>query len=550
MTQILPEPNESARSYLVRLSAENDYLELKQMFTDYSDVKFIGMNSNEASIVECASNLVENVESDMFWPIPSEHQAQLSYLLHRKPVACPMCMQNQNFLCKDWQLMPISHCTKHCIPLVTHCSCGERLDWDANLLEYGCSKCLNSWGEIASFSKAEPLPEHVSYFYNLKFEDRASFLEDLSQAIYRILRPYDSIHNKIKLIPNVINDWKVIAQDGYALLTNMNAIEKWCKSVAKVRQEHHSLGEHSVFYPIFNLQTSLKGNWLIKGVKPNFTSFSPTDDILEDHFKTPCSVRSNAALKERDIFFANTQLRNHVDQVGFAEMMNCSIKFAREIFKLSLFNNISSLRKDRNSIVDIRLFVNHIALLNTEDADSTVYISDLNQLKCNYSLSDEDLALEIIIAKLPIYIDEAKDNFADAIKVNEKVIINFLETEFLNKPHVKCIRTKTAKIIGIPRKLVSQLGEAGILIEHEASGDNKKYTGKSIANFLAHYECVERWGAIHGVDIFTITLALMRNKLTPIFEPSIFKKSPELIATLNKLYCPKWQKKNQLSLPL
>jgi hypothetical protein len=459
-------------------------------------------------------------------------------------------MRDQNFLCRDWQLMPITHCSKHNIPLITHCSCGERLDWDVNLLEYGCSKCLSSWDEIASFSKIEALPEHISYFYNLKFAQRAPFLADLSEAIYRVLRPYDSIHNKIKLIPNVIRDWKAIAKDGYALLTDIKTIEKWCKSVAKIRQEHHTLGEHSVFYPIFNLQTSLKGDWLIKGIKPNFASFAPTDYVLEDQLETPCSVRNSAAMKERDTTLANIQLRNHVDQVGFAEMMNCSMVFTRKVFQLPLFNSVTTLRKGRNSIVDIRLFISHVALLNTEDEDNTVYLSDLHQLKCNYSLSDEDLALEIITARLPIYIDEAKSNLTDSIKVNEKVIINFLETEFLNKHHVKCIRTKTAKIIGISTTLVSQLGEAGILVEHETSGDTKKYTGKSIANFLAHYECVERWGAIHNVDIFTITIALMRNQLTPILEPSIFKKTPRLIATLNKLYCPKWQKKKQLSLPL
>lgn len=160
------------------------------------------------------------------------------------------------------------------------------------------------------------------------------------------------------------------------------------------------------------------------------------------------------------------------------------------------------------------------------------------------------MAYEIIAAKLPLHIDKTRNTLIDSIEINEKVTISFLETEYLKKSGVNFTKVTTAKIICISRTLVGQLGKTGILDEHNSSQDNKRYTGKSIADFLTNYECIERWGAIHDVELYTIMLALMRNKIDPIFESSIYKKTPKLIATLNKLYCPKWQKRKQLSLPL
>lgn len=66
MTQILPANNESARSYLVRLSTENDYIEVKQLFSHYQDVKTINIASSESSIIECVCNLVDEANPTSF----------------------------------------------------------------------------------------------------------------------------------------------------------------------------------------------------------------------------------------------------------------------------------------------------------------------------------------------------------------------------------------------------------------------------------------------------------------------------------------------------
>ena len=546
MTQILPETNESARSYLVRLSSENDYIEIKQLFSHYQDEKMINISSSENSIIECVCKLVD-ADPVSFWPMSDE---QLSYLINRKPVACPMCMREQNYLVRDWQLMPITHCIKHQTKLFDKCSCGEKFDWDSTLTEYGCSKCLSSWDEIASHCQIEAAPEHVLHFNSLSFEERALFLEDLAESIYRVMRPYDSMHNKVKQLPTIVDDWFDATSRGYALLTDINAVNTWCKSLANIRAYYQVLGEGAIYYPVFNLQNKLNEKWLIKGVKPSLASFSPIEKRLGESSSTPCRIRNEAAKKECNVGLANEQLRNHVDQLGFAEMFKCSVELTRNIFKLACFNNITTIRSGRNSIIDIRIFMDYVKSCDTEDSENTLYLSELGDLKANYLLSDEELALEIIAAKLPLYIDKVQSSFVRSIKVNERVIINFLETEYLNKPDIKFTRTKTAKIIGISRTLVSQLGKAAILIEHDPYLNNKRYTGKSIANFLTNYECIERWGAIHHVDIYTITLALIKNGLNPIFESSIYKKTPKLVSTLNQLYRPNYSKRKQIPLPL
>ncbi|WP_175623892.1 TniQ family protein [Pseudocolwellia agarivorans] len=550
MTQILPNNNESARSYLVRLSAENDYIEVKQLFSHYRNIKVINIASSESSIIECVCNLVDTVEDASFWPVSDEQQEHLSYLIDRHPVACPMCMRDQNYLVKDWQLMPITHCAKHQIKLINKCSCGEKFDWDSTLIEYGCSKCLSSWDDIANHCQVEIMPEHVLHFHSLGFEERASFLEDLAESIYRVLRPYDSLHNKIKLLPTMVDSWSDTAKQGYALLTDINAINTWCQSLASVRHQYKAVGERAVYFPVYELQKRLQGNWLIKGVKPNYVSFAPKNELLNESTISPCRIRNESAKKELNDELANEQLRHHLDPIGFAEMFNCGIALTRKLFKLECFKNTNSINSRRNTIIDIRLFMSSIRTCDTEVPENTVYLSELEELMSNYLLSDELLAFEIIAARLPLHIDKTKNSLIDSIKINEKVIINFLETEYLKKFGANFTKVTTAKIIGISRTLVGQLGKAGILVELDPSSDSKRYTGRSIANFLANYECIDRWGAIHNVDLYTIMLALIRNKIDPIFETSIYKKTPKFVSILNNLYHPSCQKRKQLSLQI
>jgi len=550
MTQVLPLENESARSYLVRLSAENDYIEVKQLFSHYIDVKAMNILSSESSIIECICTLANNVAAPFFWPVSDEKQEQLSYLINRHPVACPLCMRDQNYLKKDWQLMPITHCVKHQIKLLNKCSCGEKFDWDSTLLEYGCSKCLSSWDDIANDCQVEELPEHVSHFHSLAFEERAQFLKDLAEAVYRVHRPYDSLHNKLKLLPTIVDNWCDTAKKGYAFLTDISAMNEWCQSLAGVRQEYKVLGERAVYYPVYDLQKRLKGNWLIKGVKPSYVSFAPKNELLYESTITPCRFRNESAKKEINDILANEQLRHHVDPEGFTEMFNCGIGLTRKLFKLDCFKNTTSIKSRRDAIIDIRLFISSIRECDTEVPENTLYLSELEELKSNYLLSDESLAYEIIAARLPVYIDKTKGTLTDSIKINEKVIINFLETEYLKQSGAYFTKVTTAKIIGISRTFVGQLGKAGILVELDPTCDSKRYSGKSIACFLTNYECIERWAAIHKVDLYTIMLALIRNKIEPILKSSIYKKTPKFVSILNSLYHPSYQKRKQLSLQL
>jgi len=387
-------------------------------------------------------------------------QEQLSYLIDRHPVACPLCMRDQNYLMKDWQLIPITHCVKHQIKLLNKCSCGEKFDWDSTLLEYGCSKCLSSWDDIVNDCQVEELPEHVSHFHSLAFEERAQFLEDLSEAIYRALRPYDSLHNKIKLLPTIVDHWSDAAKQGY-----------------------EALGERAVYYQVYELQKRLQGNWLIKGVKPSYVSFAPKNKLLYKSTITPCRFRNESAKKESNDILANEQLRHHVDPEGFTEMFNCGIGLTRKLFKLGCFKNTTSIKSRRDAIIDIRLFISSIRECDTEVPENTLYLSELEELKSSYLLSDESFAYEIIAARLPVYIDKTKGTLTDSIKINEKVIINFLETEYLKQSGAHFTKVTTAKIIGISRTFVGQLGKAGILVELDPTSDSKRYSGKSIACF-------------------------------------------------------------------
>ena len=551
MTGLYPIENESIRSFLIRLAIANSEDVSNSLFRDYQDGKNVRMNSCEESLHSLACSLVDTCSMDSFSPVPEQAQCGNSRLGHRaitkrEPHVCPDCMTMQNHTEAHWQLYPITHCNKHHKRLISTCICGENLVWDEDLLHYGCCHCDASWQQISTMSTTEKVPAYIEHFHQLPMEKRSDFLEDLLTACMRALRPYDSVHHGIKQLRHVELDWATLCTQAFALLTDKDAIEQWCRSISSARQKYSVIGSGAVFHPLQTMQAKLHQTWLVHAFKPTLASTENSNDLLLYHHMTSCNIRNKAIVGfERDE--ANQQLIHHIDQNAFAQILGCDLELARQLFKIPSISSLTKVGKGRYSFIDIRDFVEQTKQQNIAKSCETIKLTQLSELLNNYMMSTDDVLVEIYKHQLPIYVDKTANTLIEAIKINEEMLAHHLESTYLeNEPVISLIGA--AHILNLPRNLVKQLGALGLLKEVPCKTFAHDYTGKSIATFLKNYECIIRWASQHHVCEAKVVKTLKASGFKPVMAPFVFAKTPVLESALNEQFGNHWKVQEQLEL--
>ncbi len=553
MTEIPPHHNESIRSYLTRLTLANDYLVAKHLFDEYSENKHISINSCEESLFEFAQQIAGIEDTGIFSPIPSEEAAigskgQLGYrtLMDKNPHVCPACMASQNHTLSHWQLYPITHCQTHDMQLISHCMCGEKLNWNEELLNYGCSECDASWREIAALRPRSETPAYVRHFHQVTNEETTEFIEDLLTASMRALRPFDSVHHGIKQLPNYVSNWSELCDLAYKLLTDKDTIEHWCSSMLYTREHYSILGDKATFYPIITMQERLHNKWLVSGFTPKMCNIVPSAITLQCNHVTACSAR-NKSMEDCSLFEKDEQLINHLDQSGFAKMLGCDLALSRELFKIPSISTVTKVGRGRFSFIDISDFINQTKDQNTAKQHETSSLGELHELLEMYTLTSEELLVEIYKHELPIYIDLTANSLVDTICINETVLADFLETTYLNNEANVSI-SRAMRILSISRNQVIQLGKMAYLDKLPSKPSTPTYSGKSIAHFLTNYVCIERWAAINHACHGKVTKAIKDQGILFSLAPFIYKKSLELNNLLANYSGHLWQAQEQLTL--
>jgi len=553
MTEIPPHYNESIRSYLTRLSLANDYLVAKHLFDEYSENKHISINSCEESLFEFAQEVAGIEDTSIFSPIPLgaatiSCKGQLGYrtLMDKSPHVCPACMASQNHTLSHWQLYPITHCQTHDMQLMSHCVCGEKLNWSEELLNYGCNECDASWREIAALQPLNEIPAYVTHFHQVTNEETTEYIEDLLTASMRALRPFDSVHHGIKQLPNYVSNWPELCDFAYKLLTDKDTIERWCSSMLYTREHYSILGDKATFYPIITMQERLHNKWLVSGFTPKMCNVVPSAITLRCNHVTACSAR-NKSVEDCSLFEKDEQLINHLDQSGFAKMLGCDLALSRELFKIPSISTVTKVGRGRFSFIDISDFITQTKEQNTAKQHETCTLGKLRELLEMFTLTSEEILVEIYKHKLPIHVDLTANSLIDTICINNSVLADFLESTYLNN-ETEITISRAMRILKISRKQIIQLGEMTYLDELPSKSSTRIYSGISIANFLADYVCIERWAAINNACHGKVTKAIKEQGILFSLAPFIYKKSFELNNLLVNHSGHLWQAQEQLAL--
>lgn len=551
MTGLEPISNESIRSFIIRLAVANDYVMVNHLFGEYQSPKHANMGSCEDTLISLVHSLTSIPDEQVFSPIKvgitkSSNRLGHHVITQRHPVVCADCMTIQNHTDAHWQLYPMTHCLKHEKRLISRCICGEFLVWDEDLLYYGCCHCDAPWQQIAARQEREEVPTYIRHFHQLPETQRGDFIEDLLTACMRALRPYDSVHHGIKQLPHCDVDWADLCCQAFALLCDRDTIEQWCQSIVHVREQYAVMGDHAVFHPLKTMQDRLHQKWLVNGVMPSLMHTSPSIHIFPHHGLTSCNARNNAVL-HLDGNDKNQSFIHQIDQRGFAKISGCKLELARNLFKIPSISSLSLVGRGHFSFIDITEFINQTKIQNTEKQCQTSGLADLNEIFERYTLTAEDILIEIYKHHLPIYINKSANTLLEAVCLNEMVLTKHLESTYLNhEPSV--ILTKTMKILGIPQKRVIQLGTLKLLKELPIKQNHHEYSGESIAQFLAGHICIEHWATLNHCCPSKITHTLSSLGIPPVISPYVFAKTPTLLEALSIEAGEHWQAQEQLAL--
>jgi hypothetical protein len=547
LTKLPVEAGECIRSYVIRLAIANDYDTLTRFFNETSNGKKLNINSSQKSITELVKSLDVRLEQQSFLPATQQIKRAIGaeFMMHEEPHVCPHCLVEKDGVEAKWQLLQFTHCDVHHCELITDCQCGEPFEWNETLLSYGCSNCYSSWNEIVKHTEIKDLPAHVEHFSLLPFNARESFLEDMMTVAIRALRPFDSVHHKIKKLRDCKVNWTDLMTQSFKMLSDSSTITQWMQNLIFTRNHYKSLGDNAVFYPIATLKERLHLDWLIKGYKLKFNTTSPSTQLLSSHGLTTCHFRNSSALKETTKTKEETQFVNQVDQVAFVKMTGCSINTARAIFKMKFIKILSKFGKGRYAFIEMDSFIKRLTLMNSLPPANTVAISQLKGVLSTFCLSPEEVCIKIVNAKLPVYINPNAADFVSSFQVNELQFFEFLEGEYINNSFSL---SHTAHLLKIPRDKVKRFGCINLLESLPAPKGQYLYSGASISQFLAQYECLERWAEIHDLCLDKVLKEVISQGIKPTFSPFVFEKSTTLANLLNTLHGNQWYHPEQLTL--
>ena len=147
--------------------------------------------------------------------------------------------------------------------------------------------------------------------------------------------------------------------------------------------------------------------------------------------------------------------------------------------------------------------------------------------------------------ELPIHIDASAKTLVDGISINEEVLAKHLETTYLEHEQEVTL-TRVKSILCIPRNRVLQLVKQGLLNELPSKQNTHMISGVSIANFLAKYECIERWAGLHHACRGKVLNSLHQAGFGAEMPPFIFNKTERLQNFLTNKYGILWTRQEQL----
>lgn len=273
-----PLPTENLSGYLLRLGKLNGIFSLTEM---------LALSTGPDRCTQRASGWIQKHSTFAFLDGLDEHlglhlpgvrshfraQYHMPWMMDARrsimdielnlPRICPKCVAEKGFIDWRWNLAVTGRCPEHHLPLIAECpKCGKPLRWEAHLLT-GCESCCVPWEKmpVAPAGEVTSLEKRVwgckDFSLEIPVEDEASkLLQDVCHAIRVLSRPFDSVHEPVRRVPNC-RDHSKLVDLAYAVLDAKEPVLQWAAACRERRADLGYLGERVVLAPIYNLAKNL-----------------------------------------------------------------------------------------------------------------------------------------------------------------------------------------------------------------------------------------------------------------------------------------------------
>lgn len=547
-----PESGESPAGYLLRLADINGYFDLAELIDESSSLGKYRLNSCMDSLGELATQLGSVNHFELLSPKSVQHNVNqvnslpFKPILIRAPRICPICMAEGANIKAEWHVMQITHCEHHHVPLIEHCSCGAKLNWDETLLSYGCSSCGKAWDE---FDKTkQELPKFMAAFFALEVNERANYISDITAAALTRVRPYDTIVDTNHLKAKHAASWPELLEAGYELLTEPAVYEQWLSSCLLVRSKFKSLGNRVIFYPFYRLKTQLQGDWLIKNKQPTVFNISPSN------LKLPSEARSlnnkrNVMVEGLGIEAKDDGYIHHVNRESLADMLEVDITVAREIFTLDFLTSFTNEKLSRNNISCIRPLLEQALKSAQNPLITATPLSKLSEFIHGFGATSANVLVAIFKGDLNCSVNLSEQHFLDCISVDKVQVSDYLSGPFmLDKSRIFSM-TQVTRILGLPRNIVAEVAKQGVIEEVPSPKNQHNYKATSVSGFLEQYIVISVWADTHECCESKVIKSLRLAGFKASWNHSVFKKTSSLLETLESIKLEdSWKVSEQLAL--
>ena len=547
------QPGESSLGYLLRLADRNGYYELKDLLIETNSLGVFHQHSQYSELSSLAQNLgnVGNIQhlNPEIVDVNKGFLTHVTYapVLSSKPRVCPACMAEGSKIKADWHIMQITHCEKHHVELIDKCSCNTDFEWNESLLNYGCDNedCGKAWLQFDN--NAIELPAYMKHMFSLNKVERIHFINDLTAAALIAVRPYESIIEKSLLKEEHFSNVVSFLSKGYDLLTNHQVIGEWISTCATVRDKYRPLGNMSVYFPIYRLQSVLIMQWLIKNEKPSIASVSPKALSPFQVYKSLCPRRNVMASMSKDK--PELDFINQINRESIALMLNIPITEARAIFNALNIDDYANGELRRNNIGYISKLVENLNICSNSNNLQLVSLANIKSKCFNEGIEFTDVLIAIFDGSLEVALSGKSTDFLDSILIDETKLLQYIKIS-LKEDNTKTLSlTQVSKMTRLPRNVVAEIATNNVFIEVPSTKNRHDYSANSVVTMMDNYFIVSLWAEKMGLCESKIIESLLQKGFSVAFGYNIFKKSDELHKELQELKSSKlYQQAEQFEL--
>lgn len=426
----------------------------------------------------------------------------------RHPKFCPLCLINNGFHRKEWEVITNTHCALHKIFLIDRCTtCGCLAQWDSFNFSC-CAYCSTSWSSIKTVNSNLPP------FYGLKPQDAA--FDALIRAFHFTLRPCDLIFENIYTLSLDNEDIYFHLMQAHYLLASYKFRVEWFSSYSDLVFEvnlHHLLCEMKSVIDNVSL-TYIKVKTSYQAIEPKFKIKHPVQGVCR-------KLRLKLAISESDL---NAQLKISES----ARFLGVDLKSLHYLFRKGFIRPLNPYHPHRMQLYDVRnlqkLSDRLIEKCVTEsfyrNSDDLISLSNFER-KLTYFNIHKGQFIELLIESDLILIWPKSGLVWGDIKVDIYSLIGFLESIFINS---------------LPPILsAKEFGEITSIKNRDWFDQKPSFPKSHVIDFYNEFLNVKRIARLHSVCSYKLKIMLCKNKVL------VAKATPSAISPVVEKTAYNWR---------